>query len=262
MECFEHKLISIPDTAGMDLSWGNAEAVIKLVQRIGKREGFGDLLAKGSRAASQQIGKNSSDFLVEVKGLELPMHDPRAYHGMGLAYAVSNRGACHVNSLNMSLFDDYQRKSSQGKAYLNVKSQDLGSIFNSACICIIAGTSFTEEEILKALNYSTGFGYALNELMTAGERIWLLKRGINNLFGVTKANDRLPKHILTPTSEGGAAGSIPDIDMMLEEFYQLRGLDEQGRPQREKLEKLGLADLAEQIQRHKEAQRKKGVTNG
>jgi len=259
IECYEKGLLSENDTDGLKLNWGNSEAIVKLVEKIGKREGLGDLLAQGSKRAAQKIGKNAADFLVEVKGLEAPMHDPRAFHGMGLAYATSNRGACHVNSSQMwveqgyvfyeelGIAGPYTEQESKGKAELNVQTQNLGSIFNSACICLFAGIPFSDGDILGMLNFSTGFELSLNEMMRLGERVWLLKRGINNLLGVTKADDRLPGRILTALSEGGAAGSKPDLELMLKEFYPLRGLSEQGRPEREKLESLGLYDLAKRL---------------
>jgi len=96
IECAEVEILK--DTNYLKLSFGDADVILKLIEKIAKREeGIGDLLADGSKKASKKIGNDSEKFLVEVKGLEVPMHDPRAFHGLGLAYAVSNRGACHVN---------------------------------------------------------------------------------------------------------------------------------------------------------------------
>ena len=96
-------------------------------------------------------------------------------------------------------------------------------------------------------NVSTGFDYDLEELMKCGERIWLLKRGLNNLMGITAADDRLTERMLTPFTDGGAAGSVPDMDLMLKEYYSIRGLDADGKPQKDKLESLGLSDLAAKL---------------
>jgi aldehyde:ferredoxin oxidoreductase len=97
------------------------------------------------------------------------------------------------------------------------------------------------------MKYSTGFDYDLDELMVCGERMWVLKRGLNNLMGVTQADDRLPKRMMTAFTEGGAAGSLPDMELMLKEYYPLRGLDAQGRPSKEKLDSLGLTELAAKL---------------
>ena len=101
IDCFENGLITEDDTEGVKLTWGNVDGVIKMVEKIARREGFGDVLAEGSRGAAKKIGKNAADFAVEVKGLEAPMHDPRGFHGMGLAYAMSNRGACHLQHMDL-----------------------------------------------------------------------------------------------------------------------------------------------------------------
>jgi len=99
MEAFEKELISILDTDGLELKWGNTEAIIKLIHKIAKREGIGDILADGTKKAAEKIGKNSIEFAIHVKGLELPLHDPRAFVSMALTYATGNRGACHLDSL-------------------------------------------------------------------------------------------------------------------------------------------------------------------
>lgn len=259
MECFDNGLISSSDIDGLELKWGNIDAVLKMVDKIARREGFGDTLAEGSKIAAEKIGGQSKDFSVTVKGLEAPAHDPRAFHGMGLAYAVSNRGACHMNSMQMwveqgyvfypkiGLEGPYGGQTSEEKAMVNVKTENIGSIYNSATLCSFAAVPFTEDDILNAINWSTGFNYSLDDLMKIGERIWMLKRGINILYGVKPEDDRLPKHILTTVEEGPQAGSVPDIDLMLKEFYDLRGLDEKGRPTKQKLEELGLAELAQKI---------------
>ena len=258
IECAESGILK--DTNDLKLSFGDADVILRLVDMIARREkGIGNLLADGSKKASKKIGKDSEKFLVEVKGLEAPMHDPRAFHGLGLAYAVSNRGACHVNSFQMwveqgfSFFPEiglegpYEGMISNGKAEVNAIAQNLGSIFNSACICFFAGIPFSATDILNCLNYATAFNYRLEDMMKVGERIWYLKRGINNLLGIKREDDRLPEKILTPTTEGAAAGSVPNIKLMLNEFYKIRGFDKKGIPKKEKLEELGLGSLADNL---------------
>ncbi len=258
IECAEAGILK--NTNGLKLSFGDADAILKLVEMIAKRDkGIGNLLADGSKKASKKIGKESEKFLVEVKGLEVPMHDPRAFHGLGLEYAISNRGACHVNSYQMfvelgqafypeiGLEGPYEGMESMGKARIVAITQNLGSIFNSTNICSLLGISFSATDILNSLSYSTGFNYTLEDMMKIGERIWYLKRGINNLLGIKRQDDRLPEKILIPTTEGAAAGSVPDIELMLNEFYKIRNFDKEGRPKREKLEELGLGSLADKL---------------
>jgi aldehyde:ferredoxin oxidoreductase len=259
IDCFENGLITEGDTEGIKLSWGDVESVFKMVDKIAWREGFGAVLAEGSRKAAKKIGKNASDFAVEVKGLEAPMHDPRGFHGMGLAYVMSNRGACHTQHMDLfieqgmtaypeiGLKEDYEGQTGEGKAEMTMICENLGMVCSSAVFCIFAMACLKVNDLVEFLRTTTGFDYSLDEMLECGERIWLLKRGLNNLMGITAADDRLPKKILTPVNEGGAAGSVPDIELMRKEYYGLRKLNANGYPSREKLESIGLADLAGKI---------------
>ncbi|MEW5945737.1 MAG: aldehyde ferredoxin oxidoreductase family protein [bacterium] len=259
MDCVEKGILSAADMDGIELKWGAAGAVIRMVEKMAKREGFGDVAAGGSRAIAEKIGGNAGDFLTTIKGLEAPMHDPRGFHGQALAYATSNRGACHVNAMaqfveqgyifyhELGLGDALPGQQSEGKARVVKISQDIGQIFNCASICHFPAIAFSERDILNMLNYATGFGYTLESMMEVGERVWILKRYINNMFGVTRADDIFPKQLLKPVEDGPAAGSVPDIELMIRDFYEIRSLDEQGRPSREKLEALGLGDLLSRV---------------
>jgi len=259
IDCFENGLITEGDTEGVKLTWGNMESIFKMVDKIGRREGFGDTLAEGSRSAAKKIGKNAADFAVEVKGLEAPMHDPRGFHGMGLAYAMSNRGACHQQHMvvyveqgvnvypEIGLKEDYEGQTSEGKAEMTMICENLGMVCSSAVFCNFAMALLKVNDLVEFLRTTAGFDYTLDEVMECGERVWLLKRGLNNLMGVTAADDRLPKKILTAVQEGAAAGSVPDIESMLKEYYELRKLNANGYPSREKLEDVGLSDLARRL---------------
>jgi aldehyde:ferredoxin oxidoreductase len=260
MELFEEGMLTTKDTDGIELTWGNMEAVLTLLPRIARREGFGGLLAEGSLAAARKIGSAAVDAVVHVKGLDLPMHDPRAFHGMGLAYMMSNRGACHLQHSVLAteqgmaswpqLFpmkDDYQGTTSEGKAALVFHSENYGILGNSLSICHYLTDCLKPETIRDAFNAITGFGYSFADLMVCGARDWTLKRGINNLFGVTEKDDVLPKRIMTPLAEGAGAGSVPDMERLKREYYALRGLDERGVPLEDKLMELGLVDLRERL---------------
>ncbi|MEW6335089.1 MAG: aldehyde ferredoxin oxidoreductase family protein [Thermodesulfobacteriota bacterium] len=262
MELFEKGTLTAGDTDGLDLTWGNIDAVLALLPRIARREGFGALLAEGSLAAARTIGGDALDAVVHVKGLDLPMHDPRGFHGMGLAYMMSNRGACHLQHAVLAteqgmaswpqLFpmkDDYRGTTSEGKAELVFHSENYGILGNSLSICHYLTDCLKPETIRDAFNAITGFGFGFDDLMACGARDWTLKRGINNLLGVTARDDVLPKRILTPLAEGAGAGSVPDMERLKGEYYALRGLDEQGVPREEKLRELGLDHLRERLYR-------------
>jgi aldehyde:ferredoxin oxidoreductase len=258
IECFENGLITEADTDGLRLTWGNSEAIVSITEKIGKREGFGAILAEGSAKAAARIGKNARDFLTTVKGLEAPMHDPRSAHGYGLAYGVSPRGACHEASLNFNVEGgamyvpeikamtlELEDHSSDHRAELNVACQDYGMFFsNCAIYCNLGATPLSATQAVDMVNYVTGFDYTLDEVIDIGRRVWYIKRGLSNLFGARAADDRLPERLMTVMQEGPTQGSSPDMNKMLAEFYALRGFDSNGVPGRQILEKVGLPDLA------------------
>lgn len=259
MEAFEKGLITRKDTDGIDLTWGNMTGVIELLHKIAKQEGIGAVLSEGSRKAAKRIEKEAEEFTVEVKGLEAPMHDPRGFHGMGLAYMTSIRGACHLMHLSLGVEqgittypeagfqENYTGQTSEGKAEMVKLCEDLGLPFNSLAICEFVAWTLSANELAEMVRVTTGFDFRLKDLLACGERTWLLKRGLGNLMGVSVKDDRLPKRILTPVKEGGAAGSVPDVEKLLREYYEIRGLNESGKPKKEVLIKAGLQDLAEKL---------------
>ncbi|MBI3071588.1 MAG: aldehyde ferredoxin oxidoreductase family protein [Deltaproteobacteria bacterium] len=259
-DCFAHGILTKADCDGLELKWGDPAPAIELVRKIAYREGVGDLLAEGSREVARRLGRGAGDLAVEVKGLEVPMHDPRGFHGMGLAYATSNRGACHLahsvhpieqGMINMSdagFEADYVGQTSEGKAKLVVLGENFGIPMNSLVMCHFDSWCYSADDLLGFLNSVTGFDYSLAEYMDVGARTWMIKRTLNFLWGATRADDRLPKKIMTPVSDGAAAGSVPDMDLMLREYYELRGINADGRPSRAALTKLGLALAADALQ--------------
>lgn len=259
MEAYEKGLLSRDELDGLDLSWGNMKAVAKLVKKIALREGFGNRAAEGSRALAQSIGKAAKDLVVTVKGLELPMHDPRAFHGMGLAYMTSNRGACHlqhtVQPVEQGMVaweaagfeEDYSATESQGKAKMVEIAENLGQMANAACVCQFVYWSMGPEHFLKGFNSVTGFNFNMNDLLETGRRAWVLKRALNNLMGVTEADDKLPTRVLTAVAEGMAEGSVPDEALMKKEYYEIRGLSEKGFPIPELLDSLNLKCVKEKL---------------
>jgi aldehyde:ferredoxin oxidoreductase len=259
MEAFEKGLINKNDTDGIDLIWGNISGAIELLHKIAKKEGIGALLSEGSREAAKRLGKGADEFTVEVKGLEAPMHDPRGFHGMGLAYMTSIRGACHLMHLALGVEqgittyseagfqENYTGQTSEGKAEVIKRCEDLGLPCNSLVICEFVAWTLSANDLAEMVRVTTGFDFTLKDLLACGERTWLLKRGLGNMMGVRPRDDRLPKRILTPLKEGAAAGSIPDVEKLLREYYEIRGLDKGGRPKKEVLIKAGLEVLAKRL---------------
>jgi aldehyde:ferredoxin oxidoreductase len=259
MEAFEKGLINKNDTDGIDLIWGNISGAIELLHKIAKKEGIGALLSEGSREAAKRLGKGADEFTVEVKGLEAPMHDPRGFHGMGLAYMTSIRGACHLMHLALGVEqgittyseagfqENYTGQTSEGKAEVIKRCEDLGLPCNSLVICEFVAWTLSANDLAEMVRVTTGFDFTLKDLLACGERTWLLKRGLGNMMGVTREDDRLPKRILTPLKEGAAAGSAPDVEKLLQEYYEIRGLNKEGKPKKEVLIKAGLSGLANRL---------------
>lgn len=260
IDCFEKGHLTKEQTNGLDLKWNDPQLVIKLVEMTAHKEGFGAELALGSDRLSAKFDNDTGSLLSTVKKMEAPMHDPRAYHGLGLAYATANRGACHVSGVSqyieqgvmvvnqIGLEGAYTGQSSELKAKMVALTQDYGSIFGTAAVmCLLGGMVYDELDFKDCLSAVTGREWTLDEIMIAGCRNWELKRAINLLRGARSLDDLLPKLLMTPTTEGGAAGSVPDLKLMLKEYYQLRGYDQDGFPSKEKMAELGLQDVFEAL---------------
>ena len=244
---FDRGIISAADTGGLELRWGDARPCFDLIEQIARREGFGALLAQGSQALAAHYGVE--ELAVHVNNLEVPMHDPRAMTGQALAYVTSPRGACHNQSdyflVEMgNSIDDLgipmtERLEDGGKAHHVARHQDWRTVCNSLVTCFFAATP--PSTYVKLLSAATGHDWSLEEMMRAGERAWNLKRAYNCRLGLTRATEKLPKLLLEPLPDGGQAGHVPDMELMLNEYYAARGWDEAtGLPTPQKLAELGL----------------------
>ena len=245
MEAQEKGIVG-PERTGLDLSWGNMEAAIEAIRLTAAREGFGENMAQGSRALAAELG--APELAVTVRGMDFPAHDPRGYHGYGLGYVMGTRGACHLNSVNLlveggmgswpevGMKGPYKGMTSKGKAEITWKCLAIGQLFNSLCMCEFIGAFLNLDDQVEMMNVATGFDFTLDELMECGWRIWYLKRHILNQRGSGRNDDVLPPKALTPTEEGANAGSVPNMERMLAEIYELAGLDAEGRIPKARLE--------------------------
>ena len=256
MEAFEKGILTEVDTNGLRINWGDAEVLLKLIELIAKRKGVGDILAEGSKRASDIIGHNSSRFAIHVKKLELPGHDPRCFNGLGLGYATSNRGACHTNSFvyvymgrtsdpSLNILETFDRLSHEGAGKLVAVVQNLMALCDSLNICKFTGFGLHAEDLHRWLNWVTGWSINFEEFLKIGERICNLKRLYNVKCGIDREDDNLPERILTLKREGlHAPERLPDLNQMLDEYYRVRGWDKNGIPQKEKLSYLGLENIS------------------
>ncbi len=263
MELYEKGIITRKDTGGIDLKWGNAEAMLTLVEQIGKREGFGTLLGEGVKRVAEKIGGLAPEYAIHVKGHEPALYDVRAFNAGAVENATASSGAHHMEGCTMSLSltsflgdDDVaqNRFAVQGIGRLTAKAQDYGNLIDSLVVCkfLIGWTQTGQitqpEHLLEWLNLVTGWNMSREEFFEAGERIFNLKRMINVRRGISRKDDTLPPRLLTHKrggGEGGAADNLPPLGIMLNEYYAHRGWSEEGIPTRAKLSKLGLTELIE-----------------
>ncbi len=244
---FDHGVISASDTGGIQLHWGDATPCFGLLDQMARKEGFGALLALGAKGLAAHFGQ--ADLAVHVANLEVPMHDPRAMTGMAIVYATSPRGACHNqsdyfmvemgNSVAELEIPMTERFRDDGKAGFVARHQDWRTVSNSLVACFYAATP--PSIFAELLRDATGEPWTLEEMMLAGERAWNLKRLFNLRLGWTRTQEKLPKLLLQPLPEGGQEGHVPDMDVLLGEYYTARGWDPAtGAPTAAKIKALGL----------------------
>ena len=258
MELYENGLLSKDETGGLELNWGNPEAILTLIQQIADREGFGDILADGSVKAAEKLGKGL-EYTVQVKGMDLIMADPRGLKGFGLGYAVATRGGDHLRSEPfIELSDDPSigekmfgapgatvRMADTGKGKLINYFEDWCAVIDALEVCknIMQNMMLLEfPRAAYAYKVTTGIELTPEETQMAGERITNIERMFGIREGITRADDYLPKRFMTtPLKEGASAGTVLKLDQMLDEFYQTRGWNPKtGHPTPQTLKKLQL----------------------
>jgi aldehyde:ferredoxin oxidoreductase len=247
---YDRGFLTPADTGGLPLRWGDIETAHSLLEMIARRQGFGDILAEGTKRIAARYG--ADDLAVHVNGLEPPGHDPRALSGMAVVYATSPRGACHTQG-DMYMIDmgltlpevgvfPGGRFKTRGKSGIVANLQNWRTLYNSAIMCFFVNP--TAPVLVRLLAEATGWSSDIVWWQRTGERIFNLKRAFNNRLGVCRGNDRLPERLLIPMSNG-SRGRTPRMETLLEEYYTERDWDwDTGRPSRNKLVSLGLPDIA------------------
>jgi len=263
MECFEHGLLTKEDTGGMDLSFGNAESMVKMVELIGERRGIGNLLAEGSMRVAEQIGNGAEEFAVHVKGQEVPMHDPRLKRGEALGYAVSPTGADHVHNIHDTFLYPKLPKSYNSLGVLEpVPVEDFGpqkvrlfkyvsewrTLNNFLVMCLLTPWSVIQKvEIVRSV---TGWNTTAFELMKVVERGNTLTRIFNIREGFTEKDDWLPPRFFKPKTSGALSKTSVNPEELQKAkilYYGMMGWTEQGIPKQSTLEELNIAWAADKI---------------
>jgi aldehyde:ferredoxin oxidoreductase len=254
MECFEKGIFTQSDTDGLRLEFGNQEALVALIERIAARAGLGDLLAEGTKRASEQVGQGSEQFAMHCKGLELPGYEPRGLKTYALGLAVGTRGACHNRSLayEPDMQGQVDRlKAEKGRGRVAMECEDLAAVLDCLMFCKFIRGCFDDfhQEAVEFYRLATGLDLTTDELRQVGERVSNLKKCFNIREGWTKEDDWLPGRILEePLPDGADQGTMltpEELRLMIDDYYAARGWTQEGLIPPQKLVELGLEDLVE-----------------
>jgi aldehyde:ferredoxin oxidoreductase len=232
MELYDMGVLT-QEQLGIDAKFGSAEALVHFAELTSKGEGFGKEIAQGSKRLCAKYGH--PDLSMSVKGQEFPAYDSRGIQGMGLTYATSNRGACHLRSYTVAsevlgIPVKTDPLATEGKPALVKAFQDATAVFDSAGICLFTSFAWTLADVAPQLAAACTDEYTVEELGLIGERIWNLERDFNNRAGFTSKDDTLPKRLTTePAKTGPAKGRVNGLAKMLPEYYELRGWDQDGQ---------------------------------
>jgi aldehyde:ferredoxin oxidoreductase len=244
MELYDLGLIDKEKTGGLELKFGSAEALTTAVELTGKAEGFGKELGLGSARLTAKYGR--PELAMTVKGQEFPAYDPRGIQGMGLTYATSNRGACHLRSYTVSseilgVPEKTDPLVTDGKAALVKAFQDATSAVDSSGLCVFTTFAWTLDDIAPQIDAAIPGNWTTEKLLEVGERIWNMERMFNNRAGFTAADDNLPERLLKDAAKTGPAkGLVSGLDKMLPEYYELRGWTKEGVPTNETIDRLAM----------------------
>ena len=244
MELFEEGAITVKETGGMELKFGSAEALLWATEVTVRGEGFGKDLGMGSKRLCEKYGR--PELSMTVKGQEFPAYDPRGIQGIGLAYATSNRGACHLRGYTVAseilgIPEKTDPLTTDGKPGLVKAFQDATAVVDSAGICVFTTFAWTLEDIAPQIDAACEGDWSAERCLVVGERIWTMERDFNLAAGLTGKDDTLPKRLLKDAAKTGPAeGRANDLHKMLPEYYEARGWTPDGVPTAETRSRLGL----------------------
>ena len=257
MEAWEKGIITAADTDGIELTWGNGDALLAMIEKTAKGEGIGNLLGEGSKRMAEALGHNAIEFAVQVKGLEPSAHDPRRFFSQAISYATSGRGACHNVSWShpyeMALTmpelgipepqDPYQL---EDKSRMTIALQDFMTLQDTLVICrfVQNGKAVNVTNMLNWYNMITGKTITLEAFMRTGDRVFTLKRLYNTRLGISRKDDFLPPRFQTLNrKDPELTNQLPPIGRLLNDYYEIRKWNEEGIPTPGKLAELGLENL-------------------
>jgi aldehyde:ferredoxin oxidoreductase len=256
MECYERGILKREDLDGVDLQFGNTEAIEAMIKRIAYQEGVGKMFAEGSRSMARKLGQDSEEFAMQVKGLEFSAYECRGAPAMLLSFMTSDIGAQHTRSWAIVQDMDMGRDNIDGRAQLVMQLQTLRPLMEMFGVCRFPWLEMKLdfEEYVRAFNAVTGFGYTREDLFRISEKVWNLTRAfwVREVDHFDRAYDLPPARVYEPLPSGPAKGmhlTEEKVNRMLDEYYELRGWNSNGIPTEEKLRELGLERVAEDLKK-------------
>jgi len=260
MECFENGILTTGDTGGIELTWGNHQAVVAMSEKMAKREGLGAVLADGVRVASQKIGKGSERFAMHVGGQEMPMHDPRCTPGYATTYCTDATPARHMQGGAQYLesgfiipgipFNKIEKYVYAGKGDAHRYMSNLSHIVNASGLCYFAVWVYGVEMVPQFLKCVTGQDYTLEDLLTIGERIANFRMAFNCREGIYLSDWKVPKRMIgdPPLEAGPLKGITIDLQTLKGEYLEKMGWDPRtGKPSKKRLEELGIGEMSKDL---------------
>ncbi len=253
-EMFDRGVLTVEDTGGLAIRYGDVEMIHRVIDMLAHRKGFGDILAEGSATLAERFGV--PELAATVNRLEIPMHDPRAFSGMAVTYALSPRGACHMQgdmygvdtgqgpAVELDIVPGNRFEDSEEKGRISARQYAWRNLYNAWTLCQFQNPGV--ERLLRAANAATGWDLGVDDLLELGKRLVALKRMLNFRRGLSIKDDRLPELLFDPLDQGGSAGKVPDVDKLLRGAYEELGWDAaSGKPTRDTLEALDLGFVVE-----------------
>ncbi len=262
IECFENGLIDANDTGGLELRWGNAEAIVELTRAIGRREGFGEVLADGVMRAAERIGKGADQYAIHVGGEELPMHDPRRVPSAATTYKMDATPGRHtqvstwISELGAGPPELVEQPQPQhhypGKGEMHARMNNFFHVGQSAGMCMFILLTLRPDGLCDSLSHVTGTKFTLDDVLTTGRRIATLRTAFNLREGIRNIDIKVPDRVLgiPPLPKGPTAGCSVELDIQVEDYLRAMGWDTKtGIPTQETLKQLGLDFVADDLSR-------------
>jgi len=249
MECVEKGLITANELDGIDLRFGNWEAALQMIHKIGKRDGFGKILAEGAKRAAEFIGGGAENFVSHVKGMSIPMHDFRALWGYALQYAVGSSGPAHEGGPSRrEISGELNRFSTEKKGEAVMEGQKIRCFLNNVGVCWFGTVGVPIDVVADTVSAVLGYDLSVEEAKKISMRCVNLRRVFNIRHGLKPEDDTLSPRLLEPPPDGGAKGSVIRIKPMVDDYYRCMGWDEKtGKPYRDTLRELGLEDAIKDV---------------